>query len=139
MALDAGRGSWGEVNHAPPTPDPRRPFTGIVGAVTKRRYEVLLPARLNDGRSVLLQETSNLQQSLQEVIERFGAMSYNPNTVLGVYHKGRETFEDDLYQLVVDVDDTPENRRFFLEFKQKLKGRFQQLEIYVVTYPVEVL
>lgn len=105
----------------------------------KRRYEILIPARLNDGRSVLIQETGSLQQTLLEVIERFGAMSYNPNTVLGVYMRDHQRFEDDLYQLTVDVEDTPENREFFLEFKKTLGERFQQLEIYLMTYPVEVL
>jgi len=32
-----------------------------------------------------------------------------------------------------------ENRQFFLEYKEQLKSRFQQLEIWLTTYLVEVL
>jgi hypothetical protein len=38
-----------------------------------------------------------------------------------------------------DVSDTPENRQFFVEFKERLKARFQQLDIWMTTYPVEVI
>ena len=35
--------------------------------------------------------------------------------------------------------DTPENRQFFAEFKLILRDRFQQIEIYIVSYPIEVV
>jgi hypothetical protein len=40
---------------------------------------------------------------------------------------------------VVDVEDTPENREFFVNFKKTLMQRFEQLEIYIVSLPIEVL
>jgi hypothetical protein len=39
----------------------------------------------------------------------------------------------------VDVADEPECRRFFLEYKERLKARFQQLDIWLTTYLIEVL
>ena len=39
----------------------------------------------------------------------------------------------------VDVPDVPENREFFVEFKERLKARFQQLDIWLTTYPIEVI
>jgi hypothetical protein len=39
----------------------------------------------------------------------------------------------------VDVHDTPESIQFFRDYKEKLKSRFQQLDIWMITYPVEVL
>ncbi len=41
--------------------------------------------------------------------------------------------------MVVDVEDTPEDRQFFVEFKVVLLERFEQLEIYIVSYPIDVL
>jgi len=38
-----------------------------------------------------------------------------------------------------DVPDTPENRQFFVEIKQRLKARFQQIDIWMTTYAVEVI
>jgi len=39
----------------------------------------------------------------------------------------------------VDVPDLPENREYFVEFKEKLKVRFQRIDIWMTTYPIEVL
>jgi len=44
-----------------------------------------------------------------------------------------------LVRAFVDIPDTEENREFFTGFKERLLGRFQQLEIWVTTYPLEVL
>jgi hypothetical protein len=108
--------------------------------MTKRRYEILLPIRHNDGRSILVQDTQTLQQTLRDVIERFGAMSYSPNSILGVWQSEDGTpYDDDLFLLTVDVDDTPENWEFFVRFKETLRGRFQQRDLYMVTYLLEVV
>jgi hypothetical protein len=39
----------------------------------------------------------------------------------------------------VDEEDTPQNRDFFVRFKERLKQRFQQKDIWLTTYPVEVI
>ena len=41
--------------------------------------------------------------------------------------------------MVVDVEDTPGNRQFFVRLKERLKNRFQQKDIWLTTYPVEVI
>jgi hypothetical protein len=38
----------------------------------------------------------------------------------------------------VDVTDSPEVRDFFRAYKEVLKARFQQLDIWMTSYPVEV-
>jgi len=43
-----------------------------------------------------------------------------------------------LLRLVVDVDDTPENQHFFASYKATLLERFEQIEIYIASYPVEL-
>ncbi len=48
-------------------------------------------------------------------------------------------FRDDLMRIFVDVPDLPENRQYFVEFKERAKARFQQLEIWLATYLVEIL
>jgi len=37
------------------------------------------------------------------------------------------------------VPDTTENRQFFIQFKQSLKERFQQLDIWLTTHSIEVI
>ena len=48
-------------------------------------------------------------------------------------------FNDDLIRVFVDAADVPESRAFFQEFKERAKLRFRQLDIWLTTYPVEVL
>jgi hypothetical protein len=48
-------------------------------------------------------------------------------------------YEDELIRVVLDVDDTPENEQFFMTYKPVLLERFRQIEIYIVSYPVDVL
>jgi hypothetical protein len=42
-------------------------------------------------------------------------------------------------RVFVDVPDVPENRAFFMEFKERAKAQFKQIDIWMTTYPVEVL
>ena len=42
-------------------------------------------------------------------------------------------------RIFVDVPDTVENRQFFIDFKERLKERFQQVDVWMTTYPLEVI
>jgi hypothetical protein len=102
----------------------------------RRRYEILLPLRHNDGREV---SGELFEQTRVDLIVQFGAVSFLPHTVLGIWvHEGAR-YEDELLRLVVDVDDTPENQQFFAGYKATLLDRFEQIEIYIVAYLVDVL
>ncbi len=102
----------------------------------KRRYEILLPLRHNDDRPV---SGEQFEQTREELIVQFGAISILPHTVLGIWvHEGTR-YEDELLRLVVDVDDTPENQQFFASYKAVLLERFEQIEIYMASYPVDIL
>jgi hypothetical protein len=53
-------------------------------------------------------------------------------------HQGK-VYEDNLTRFFVDVPDRPEHRQFFREFKEVLKRRFEQLEIWITSYPLDVI
>jgi len=40
---------------------------------------------------------------------------------------------------LLDVADLPENRTFFQQFKERLKQRFNQIDIWVTTHPIDVV
>ena len=101
-----------------------------------RRYEILLPLRFNDGRAV---PDDIVAETLLEVEQRFGAVSAETQTIRGLWHHEGESYRDDLVRVFVDVADEAEHRKFFLEFKERLKARFQQIDIWMATYPIEVL
>ena len=102
----------------------------------RRRYEILLPLRHNDGSPV---SDEKLNQTREELVNRFDGISVQPQSILGIWvHEGAR-YEDTSVRLTVDVDDTPENRQFFLQFKATLLERFDQVDIYIASYPVEIL
>jgi hypothetical protein len=101
-----------------------------------RRFEVLLPLRFNDGQSV---PHDHFTETLTELRERFGDLSIETQATRGLTQYGSQHFRDDLIRVYVDVPDLPEHRAFFVAWKGTLKARFQQLDIWLTTYPLEVL
>jgi hypothetical protein len=77
--------------------------------------------------------------TLLELRIQFGAVSCETQTIQGVWTHQNQAFRDDLIRLFVDVSDTREAREFFVGFKDRLRTRFQQLDIWLTTYPIEVL
>jgi len=101
-----------------------------------RRFEILLPLLFNDGGPV---PDELVGQTLLELRQQFGAISAESQVIRGHWQHEGEEFRDDLVRLFVDVADTSENRAFFVRFKEQLKTRFQQLDIWMTTYPIEVI
>ncbi len=102
----------------------------------KRRYEILLPLRYNDGRAI---SEDRFYQTREELIAQFGAINFQPNVIRGIWvHEGTR-FEDELMRFVIDVEDSAENQQFFRDFKATLIQRFEQIEIYIASYPVDIL
>ena len=97
---------------------------------------MLLPLRLNDGTPV---PDAAVADTLLELEQRFGAVSCDTQTIRGQWRHEGLSYRDDLIRVFVDVADEPESRQFFVEFKEKLKARFQQLDIWLTTYLIEVL
>lgn len=103
---------------------------------SSRRYEILLPRQFNDGRSV---PDELIADTLLELRQRFGAVSAETQIIRGYWQHEGQTYRDELVRVFVDVPDHLETRQFFQEFKERIKARFQQLDIWMTTYPVEVL
>jgi hypothetical protein len=74
----------------------------------KRRYEILLPVKFNDGQPV---SGELLEQTREELMTQFRAVQIQPHTVLGLWVYEGNRFEDELRRFTIDVEDTPENRR----------------------------
>lgn len=101
-----------------------------------RRYEILLPLRFNDGSAVPDDLVGGVLCSLRE---QFGAVSFETQTIRGLWQHEGQTYRDDLTRIFADVPDTAENRAWFVTLKERLKRDFQQLDIWIVTHPIEVL
>ena len=100
-----------------------------------RRYETLLPIRYNDGSPV---EKAKHWLTTDEIVGRFDAATYEPQALQGIWsHEGRR-FEDQNARIFVDVEDTPENEEFFRQLKVRLKERFRQLDIWIVSREIRI-
>src|SRR5690349_21342686 len=101
-----------------------------------RRYELLLPTSFNDGSLV---PNKLLGLTLREIRRKFGAVSNETQQIEGQWqHKGK-VYRDLHVRIFVDVPDSPENEQFFVEYKELLKERFDQIDIWLTTYPLDVL
>jgi hypothetical protein len=101
-----------------------------------RRYEMLLPLKHNDGTPI---NPEKHLQTCDDIAARFGGYSLLPQAVQGVWLHQGERFADETLRLITDAADTPETRQFFAEFKLLLRDRFEQIEVYIVSYPIEVV
>ena len=104
--------------------------------IALRRYEILLPSKFNDGRPI---PPDLIAETLLELEREFGAVSCETQIIRGIWRHEGKTHRDTLARTFVDVPDTPENRQFFVQFKETLKQRFQQFDIWLTTFPVELI
>jgi hypothetical protein len=100
-----------------------------------RRFEGLLPLQFNDGRDV---PGEWLAEAVLEIVDYFGAASYETQKVEGHWRQGAVVYRDVLVRIVVDVPDTDENRRWMAQFKSRWKRRLQQIELWMVSYAIDI-
>lgn len=100
-----------------------------------RRFEVLLPLQFNDGRDV---PPESLADAVFEIVEKFGAASYETQRIEGHWRHAGITYRDTLVKLVVDLPDTARNRQWMKRFKQRWKKKLEQLELWLVSYVINV-
>jgi hypothetical protein len=101
-----------------------------------RRHEILVPLLFNDGSPV---PEALLAQTFAELRARFSAASWETQPVRGSWEHEGTSFRDNLTRFFVDVPDLPEHRAFFKEFKQSLKHRFNQVDVWTTSHPVDVI
>jgi hypothetical protein len=100
------------------------------------RYEILLPLKYNDGTPV---EPEKFQETRRELVERFGALTMDAPPISGLWVSGGREYQDELIRFVVDTEATADTDEFFRAFKERLKDRFRQIEIWITAYPIRLL
>jgi hypothetical protein len=100
-----------------------------------RRFEVLLPLQFNDGSEV---PPDWIAEAVLEVTEHFGAASYETQRVEGHWRHEGVLYRDNLVRLVVDAPDTTRNREWMRGFKARWKDRLDQLELWLVSYRIDL-
>jgi hypothetical protein len=95
----------------------------------------LLPLQFNDGREI---PPEWLAEAILEIVDHFGAASYETQKVEGHWRHSGIIYRDNLVKVVVDVPDSANNRRWMKEFKVRWKDRLDQLELWMVSHRIEV-
>jgi hypothetical protein len=100
-----------------------------------RRFEVLLPLQFNDGRDV---PPEWLADAVLEIVDHYGAASYETQKVEGHWRHAGILYRDNLIRIVVDVPDVAANRRWMKEFKVRWKARLEQIELWMISYRIDI-
>jgi hypothetical protein len=72
------------------------------------------------------------------VVDHFGAASYETQKVEGHWRHAGTLYRDNLVKLVVDVPDSSANRDWMKQFKVTWMERLEQIELWMVSYRVDV-
>ncbi|MBU1486762.1 hypothetical protein KKH56_01755 [bacterium] len=101
-----------------------------------KRYEILLPLVYNDGKEI---EKEKFFRTDQELVEKFGATTTDTTIAIGSWVYKGVLYKDRLIRIRVDVEDTEDARKFLEDFKEVLKERFKQIDIWITGYDIEVI
>ena len=77
--------------------------------------------RFNDGRDV---PAEWIAEAVLEIVDHFGAASYETQKVEGHWRQGGVVYRDDLVRAAVDVPDTPRNVQWMKQFKDRWRVRW---------------
>ena len=101
-----------------------------------RRYEILLPLTYNDGRKI---EAVKFMETNKDLREEFGGFAFDTTVVYGIWVYRGTAYRDKLARFRADVKDTRKNLRFFKSYKELLKKRFEQEEIWITAMTIELI
>ena len=100
-----------------------------------RRFEILLPLQFNDGREV---PPEWLAEAVLEIVKHFDAASYETQKVEGHWRHQGIFYRDNLVKIVVEATDEEANREWMREYKARWKQKLEQLELWLVSYTIDV-
>lgn len=100
------------------------------------RFEILLPLYYNDGRQI---EQEKFTQTDEELVAHFGATSTNTVIVKGHWKYRSTLYEDRLIRVRIDAEENEEDKTFLKEYKEVLKVRFEQEDIWITAQQINVI
>jgi hypothetical protein len=95
----------------------------------------MLPLQFNDGVTV---PQEWIGEAVVEIADYFGAASFETQRIEGHWRHAGVLYRDNLVRIVVDVPDSAKNRKWMKEFKKRWKERLKQLELWMVSYRIEI-
>ena len=100
------------------------------------RCALLLPLYYNDGRTMAPEKFLHTDE---ELVAQCGATSTDSVVVSGRWMYQSTLYEDTLMRVRVDGEDLPVYWDFFRSYKEILKQRFAQEDIWITASRIEVI
>ncbi len=101
-----------------------------------RRYEILLPLLYNDGTKI---EKEKFLATNEDLLNKFGATTTDTTKIVGRWLYQNQLFEDKIMRIIVDVPEEEDHEDFFKKYKEILKERFRQIDIWITSYEINVI
>jgi len=103
-----------------------------------REYKIYLPLKYNDGKDI---EEEKLRQIKAELVDAFGAVTVSSlsSPYQGTWKYGGVEFIDDIIKIEVVATDDRATKKFFKDFKGRLKESLQQIDILITTHGIQVI
>jgi hypothetical protein len=89
----------------------------------------------NDGRPI---EPEKFDQTAEELSDCFGGVTLDTVRITGTWKYGGTRYRDELLRMRVDTDDSAASA-FFRAQKPIWKERFQQIDIWITAYEIEII
>ncbi len=100
----------------------------------KYRFELLLPLADNEGVYFLAEYFEVVMLDLRQ---QFGGFRFQPlSPYEDEWEEGAQAFRDRLLLFTTDAPRTDESLTWFVHYKEQLKGKFRQVEIYLAVTEV---
>jgi len=100
-----------------------------------KRFEILLPLNYNDGTLI---EPEKFDQTAEELCDRFGGVTLDTVRITGTWKYGGARYRDELLRIRIDSPD-PQASDFLRSYKELLKERFQQIDIWITAHELEII
>lgn len=101
-----------------------------------KRYEILLPLFYNDGSRI---EKEKFLITHEELAERFSATTTDSTRIVGRWIYQNQFYEDKLIRIIVDIPESKNSETFFKKYKETLKERFRQIDVWISSYAIEII
>ena len=79
-----------------------------------------------------------IARAVLEIGDHFGSVSNETQVIEGHWQHAGALFRDNLARIFVDMPDKKENRAWMKAFKKRWKEKLEQLEIWMISYRIEV-
>jgi hypothetical protein len=103
-----------------------------------REYRIYLPLKYNDGEPI---EDEKFRNVKSELVAAFGAITVSCLSApyQGTWKYGGVEFLDDIITIEVVTSDDRATKKFFKDFKERLKKDLRQIDILITTHGIQVI